>query len=163
MTSRALPAIEPEEILHDLLGLDPGLRREAYYGERSIFYNPGGVAPLGTIFASIKDRDGPKDKASNLSREGVYRFAFCVTRPQFAERFGETPRRPPKGGVVNLVGHDLTRLGELTPHPVYAWMRWVQILSPTRAQYESLKPLLDESLAMVKAKWAQTRRGSSST
>ena len=65
--------------------------------------------------------------------------------------------------MVNLVGHDLTRLGELTPHPVYAWMRWVQILSPTRAQYESLKPLLDESLAMVKAKWAQTRRGSSST
>jgi len=162
MTSRALPAIEPEEILHDLLGLDPGLRREAYYGERSIFYNAGGVAPLGTIFASIKDRDGPKDKASNLSREGVYRFTFCVTRPQFAERFGETPRRPPKG-VVNLVGHDLTRLGELTPHPVYAWMRWVQILSPTRAQYESLKPLLEESLAMVKAKWAQTRRGSSST
>ena len=32
---------EPEEILADLLGLDRGLRREAYYGERSIFYNPG--------------------------------------------------------------------------------------------------------------------------
>jgi Family of unknown function (DUF6194) len=163
MTSRALPAIEPEEILHDLLGFDAGLRQEAYYGERSIFYNPGGVAPLGTIFASIKDRDGPNDKGSNLSREGVYRFAFCLTRTQFAERFGETPRRPPKGSVVNLDGHELTRLGELTPHPVYAWMRWAQILSPTRAQYESLKPLLDESLSMVKAKWAQRRRGSSST
>ena len=153
MTSRAVPAIEPDEILNHLLGLDPGLRREAYYGERSIFYNPGRVAALGTIFASIKDRDGPKDKASNLSRAGVYRFAFCVTRPQFAERFGETPRRPPKGGVVNLVGHDLTRLGELTPHPVYAWMRWVQILSPTREQYEALKPLLLDSLEAVKIRW----------
>jgi len=34
-------------------------------------------------------------------------------------------------------------------------MRWVQILSPTWAQYESLKPLLVESLGVVKAKWRE--------
>jgi hypothetical protein len=148
-------AAEPEEILADLLGLDRGLGREAYYGERSIFYNPGGRAPLGTIFASIKDRDGPNDKAANLSRPGVYRFAFCLTPDKFEERFGVTPRRPPKGGVVDVAAYDVTRIGELTPHPVYAWMRWVQILSPTVKQYESLKPLLIESLAAVKSKWRQ--------
>jgi hypothetical protein len=155
MASRTLPAIEPEELLSELLGLDPGLQREAYYSERSIFYNPGGVAPLGAIFASIKDRDGPNDRAAKLSRQGVYRLAFCLTPHRFAERFGPRPRRPPKGGVVDLTGYDLTRLGELTPHPVYAWMRWVQILSPSRPQYQSLTPLLAESLGVVKATWTQ--------
>jgi hypothetical protein len=155
MTGRPSRAIEPEDILGELVALDPGLRREAYYGERSIFYNPGGVAPLGAIFASVKDRDGPNDKASELGREGVYRLAFCLTAKSFAERFGQAPRRPPKGGAVDLSGFDVTRLGELLPHPVYAWMRWVQILSPTRRQYESLRPLLEESLELVRARWKQ--------
>jgi hypothetical protein len=143
MASRALPALEP------------GLRRQAYYGERSIFYNPGGIAPLGAILASVKDRDGPKDKAARLSRPGVYRLAFCLTPDRFAERFGQRPRRPPKGGLVDLGGYDLTGLGELLPHPVYAWMGWGQILSPSRPQYEALKPLLAESLETIKAKWMQ--------
>jgi uncharacterized protein DUF6194 len=161
MVSRAAPALEPEEVLSELLELDPGLRRQAYYGERSIFFNPGGAAPLGSIFASIKDHDGPNDKAAKLSREGVYRLAFCLTPDRFAERFGPPPRRPLKGGVVDLAGYDLTRLGELTPHPVYAWMRWVQILSPSRSQYESLKPLLAESLEAIKAKWTKKKRTAS--
>ena len=155
MTADSPAPVEPEEILTDLLDLERGLRRETYYGERSIFYNPGGRAPLGTIFASMKDRDGPNDKAADLTRPGVYRFAFSLPPDRFAERFGLTPRRPPKGGVVDLAPWDPTRIRELTPHPVYAWMRWVQILSPTWAQYESLKPLLVESLDVVKAKWRE--------
>ena len=158
MASRTLPAVEPEEVAKDLLGLGPGLSREAYYGERSIFYNPGGVAPLGAIVASVKDRDGPRDKAAKLSREGVYRLAFCLPPDRFTERFGQPPRRPPKGGSVDVGGYDLTRLGELTPHPVYAWMRWVQILSPSRPQCQSLQPLQPESLEVVKARWAKTKR-----
>jgi hypothetical protein len=155
MASRALPAIEPEELLGDLLGLDPGLRREAYDGERPILSNPASVAPLGAIFASINDRDGPNDKPAKLSRQVVDRLAFCLTPDRFAERFGQRPRRPPKGAFVDLAGHDLTRLGELMPHPVYAWMRWVQILSPSRFQYESLPPLLVESLEAVRVKWTK--------
>ncbi len=150
----ALPA-EPGEILEDLLGLDRGLMRQVYYGERSVFYNPGGVAPLGVMFASIKDRDGPSDKAAHLSRRGVYRFAFQLSEDEYVRRFGAVPPRPPTGGVVDLSGHDLTRLGGMTPHPVYAWMRWAQILSPTRAQYEPLKPLLLDALEVVKAKWSK--------
>jgi hypothetical protein len=127
-------AAEPEEILADLLGLNRALRREAYDGERSIVYNPGGRAPLGTISASIKDRDGQNDNAANLSR-------------------------PPRGGVVDVAAYDLARIGELTSHPVYAWLRWVQILSPTRKQYQSLRPLLLESLGAVKVKWQQRTAG----
>ncbi len=89
-------AIEPEEILRDLLRLDPGLRRERYWGEQSLFYNPGGVAPLGVIFASIKDHDGENDRSSRLSRDGVYRFAFCLAPKTYSGLFGEVPARPPK-------------------------------------------------------------------
>ena len=153
MLAQSPPAAEPEEILVDLLGLDRGLRCQAYYGERSIFYNPGGAAPLGTIVASIKDRDGPKDKAANLSRPGVYRFAFQLSPDEYVRRFGGVPPRPQKGLAVDLACFELTTLGHLTPHPVYAWLRWVQMLSPTWEQYEGLKPLLLESLEGAKAKW----------
>jgi hypothetical protein len=114
---------------------------------------------LGTILASIKDRDGPNDKAASLSRDGVYRFAFQLDHKEFVNRFGPVPRRPPKGRAVDLAGFDLTRLGAVAPHPIYAWMRWVQILSPTREQYEALKPLLFDSLEVVKAKWRKRRIG----
>jgi Family of unknown function (DUF6194) len=150
---QATAALEPEEILRDLLGLDPGLRQERYWGERSIFYNPGEVAPLGVIFASIKDHDGANDSSARLSREGVYRFAFCLAPEAYAQRFGDPPGRPPKGGVVALPDYDPTGLNELMPHPVYAWMRWVQILSPSRASFEALRPCLADSFELVKAKW----------
>ena len=146
-------AIEPEEILRDLLRRDAGLRRERYWGESSIFYNPGRVAPLGVIFASIKDHDGENDSSSQLSREGVYRFAFCLAPATYAEMFGDVPARPPKGGVVHLPDYDPARLNQLMPHPVYGWMRWVQILAPTPAELEELRPHLDESFVLVRAKW----------
>jgi hypothetical protein len=150
--------IDPEAILRALLALDPALRRERYYGERAIFYNPGAVAPLGVIFASIKDHDGPNDRAAALSRAGVYRFAFATTRDAFARLFGEVPARPQKGAAVALPGYDLTRLDQLTPHPVYAWMSWVQILSPTAARFASLEPLLAESLELTRERWLRRRR-----
>jgi hypothetical protein len=100
------PDLSPGEALDRLLALDGGLRLEAYYGERSVFYNPRGVAPLGVIFASIKERDGPNDAAAQLSRAGVY-----------------------------------------------AWMGWVQILSPSRASFERLAPLLAHSLDLARARW----------
>jgi hypothetical protein len=146
-------AIEPEDILRDLLGLDPSLRRERYWGEDSVFYNPRRAAPLGVIFASIKDHDGANDRSANLSRPDVYRFAFCLPRATYERLFGAPPARPPKGGVVSLPDYDPTRLDELMPHPVYAWMRWVQILSPTRAAFESLRPHLAESLDLVRGRW----------
>ena len=145
--------LEPEEILGDLLRLDRGLRRERYYGERALFYNPDGRAPLGTIFCAIKDRDGPNDKASGLSRPGVYRFAFEMSPETFHAHFGPPPRRPAKGERLELLDHRVTQLDVLAPHPVYAWMRWVQMLSPTARQFDALRPLLGGSLAVARAKW----------
>ena len=150
-------AIEPEAILSRLLGLDPHLGREHYYGERAVFYNPRRAAPLGVIVASVKDRDGPNDRRASLSRPDVYRLAFGLTRTTFAELFGDIPARPPKGGVVALPEHDLTALDQLMPHPVYAWMSWVQILNPTTARFDSLRDLLTSSLDLARDKWRRRR------
>lgn len=149
--------MEPEVILRDLLALDPHLRRERYYGERAIFYNPGGAAPLGVILAAIKDHDGPNDRSARLSRAGVYRFAFGIARQTFARRFGSIPSRPPKGRVVQLPRYDPSRLDILMPHPVYGWMGWLQILSPTAASFHSLGPLLSESLELARARWERRK------
>ena len=39
------------------------------------------------------------------------------------------PARPRKGAVVAGPGYDLARLDALMPHPVYAWISWVQLVS----------------------------------
>lgn len=146
-------AAAPDGILRRLRDLDPELRRERYYGEQALFYNPADAAPLGVIFASIKDHDGPNDRRAELSRPGVYRLAFGLTSETFAARFGAIPERPKKGDAVDLSSWDLKRLDDLMPHPVYAWMSWVQILSPTPTSFESLQPLLAQSLEAVRRKW----------
>lgn len=145
--------IDPDELLEELLEIDEGLSRERYWGERSIFYNPGRVKPLGKIWVSIKDHDGENDSSSKLDRAGVFRFAFCLSQDAYAASFGDPPARPAKGAVVALPSYDPTRLGELMPHPVYAWMRWVQILSPTRADLDALRPSIEESLELIERKW----------
>jgi Family of unknown function (DUF6194) len=146
--------LEPNAILTELLDMDPALHLESYYSETAIFYNPGRSAPLGVIFAAIKDHDGPNDRRSRLSRPGIFRFAFQLPKPIYIERFGSVPKRPEKGGVVRL-DSDPAALNELTPHPVYAWMRWVQVLSPTRATFDPLMPVLEESLVAVRQRWTQ--------
>ena len=147
-------AMAPDDVLREVLGVDRDLRAEQYYGERAVFYNPGGAAPLGVILAAIKDHDGPNDRSARLSRPGVYRFAFGISRDTFARRFGATPSRPPKGGVVELPGYDPARLDHLMPHPVYGWMGWLQILCPSAASFDEAGPLLTESLELVRDKWA---------
>jgi hypothetical protein len=146
--------IEPRDIFEGVLALDPDLGLEDYYSERSVFYNPGAMAPLGTIVVSVKDHDGPNDTKSRLSRERVYRLAFQLSRDGFTEHFGPVPARPPKGEFVR-VEHDPSVLHELTPHPIYAWMRWVQVLCPTGPQFETLMPRIEASVESVKAKWAK--------
>jgi Family of unknown function (DUF6194) len=149
-------AMRPAEILAELRELDPELRLERYYSEQALFYNPGRQAPLGVIFAAIKDHDGPNDHASRLSRAGVFRFAFQLAPDEFSTRFGQVPARPPRGGVVSI-DTDPAALNRLSLHPVYAWMRWVQILVPTVQRFAELRPSLEDSLTLVRRKWKRRR------
>ncbi len=70
---------------------------------------------------------------------------------RFRELFGPRPPRPAKGGVVATV-HD-TKVDTLIPHPVYAWMGWVQVLSPSPRIFAGLRPLFAEAYDAVVAKY----------
>jgi hypothetical protein len=126
------------------------------YRERSFFYNPDGSLPKGIYFATIKESNGPNDKASNLDREGVYRFSIGVGKKQYQQLFGDVPKRSAKGEIVEL-DFDFTSMGILMPHPIYAWLGWVCINNPDKNNLELIKHLLDISYQNVLTKFAKKK------
>jgi hypothetical protein len=126
------------------------------WGETAFFYNPGRKLPRGVYFATLKSRDGDNDRASDLSREGVFRFNVGISKSSYSSLFGRQPPRPAAGGAVNT-GHNFTALDQLMPHPVYAWMSWIAILNPSSASFECLKPLLVEAHGLAATKFSKRR------
>ena len=148
----------PDQVVAALTSRFAGLVPKSSWGETSLFVNPGGLLPNGVYFCTLKDHDGANDTASQLDRPGVFRVALGLPPARYEDRFGRRPGRPPKGGVV-ATGHDFTALDVLTPHPVYAWMGWVQVLSPSETTFESLWPLFTEAHEVAAAKFeAQSAR-----
>lgn len=133
-----------EEIVGDLAARFPGLAPKASWGETSLFYNPGRLLPNGVYFCTVKERDGANDRASRLDRPGVFRVTLGLPNDRYEELFGPRPARPPKGGVV-ATGHDFADTDVLMPHPIYAWMGYVQILSPSATSFRDLEPLVVEA------------------
>ncbi len=148
-----------EEIVATIVARLPGVVPKSSWGETALFYNPGRLLPNGVYFCTIKDHDGEHDRSSHLNREGIFRVALGLGAESYVGLFGPRPRRPPKGGAVNS-GHDFTRVNELMPHPVYAWMGWVQILSPTQERFDEIFPLIEEAHrgAMTKFEFRTNRR-----
>lgn len=134
----------------------PGLIVRNAYRERSLFFNPDLSLKLGLYFATIKEHDGPNDKASDLSRAGVYRLSIGVGKNQYRLLFGDVPKRPGKGGVVDL-DVDFTMLDILMPHPVYAWLGWVCVLNPTKHSETLLRHLLDGAYQNILIKFADRK------
>ncbi len=134
----------PEDIIQYIRTHLSGVVPKASWGETSLFYNPNRVLPNGIYFCTIKQHDGKNDKASNLDREGVFRVAIGLHPETYVCLFGQKPARPGKGGIV-ATDHDFTKLNELMPHPIYAWMFWVQILSPSRDKFEGIFPRIEEA------------------
>jgi hypothetical protein len=122
-------------------------------GEKTLFYNPDNLLTKGIYFVTIKEADGQNDKASDLNREGVFRLNLGVTKTTYEKLFGPKPSRPAKGGIVNT-GHDFTKLNQLTPHPIYAWLHWVAILNPEGVALEQIWELLEESYQQALKKYA---------
>jgi hypothetical protein len=129
----------------------PGVICKQAYAETTFFYNPGGKRPNGVYFLTLKEKNGPNDRASNLDRPGVFRVAFKPFPKTYERLFGKKPKRPEKGKPVSLA-IDFTQTDAVTPHPVYAWMGWVQVLSPSRERFEAFAPLIQESYEQAVAK-----------
>jgi len=136
--------MKPSEIEKYIRQNLEGVIPKASWGETSFFYNPGNLLPNGVYFCTIKEQNGENDKSSELDRCDIYRLAIGLMPKTYQSLFGEKPKRPEKGGVVKT-NHDFTALNQLMPHPIYAWMGWAQILSPTKAEFEKLFPYIVES------------------
>lgn len=118
-----------------------GVAEKASWGERAFFVNPGSHLPSGTYFATIKTADGPNDRASRLG-DGRWRLNLGLPKPLFLARFGQPPGRPAKGGTVTGPW-DFTATDMPMPHPVYGWMGWVAVVSPSSATLNALAPWLE--------------------
>jgi hypothetical protein len=136
--------MKPSEIVEKTCQELKGVKPKSSWGETSLFYNPGNLLPNGVYFCTIKEKNGDNDKASNLDREGVFRVAIGLLPQTYKKLFGQKPRRPSKGGIISTE-HDFTLLNKLMPHPIYAWMSWAQILSPTKEEFEKILPYIKES------------------
>lgn len=137
-----------QELENWILNHYDGLIVTNAYRERSFFYNPDRSLPKGVYFATIKESHGPNDKSSNLDRDNVYRLSLGVGKKNYQELFGAIPKRPEKGEIVDLE-MNFTELQKLMPHPIYAWLNWIAILSPNIENVEMIKHLFDISYEKV--------------
>ena len=152
-------ALSAEEALRRVARRFDGVVEMERWGERSLFYNPDFLLPHGVYFVTIKEHDGPNDKASRLDRDGVYRVSLGIGRTMYTDHFGPTPTRPSKGQIVDT-GHDFTALDTLTPHPVYGWMGWVCVLSPTAETLSEMGTLIAEAHRLAVDKFDKRLRKS---
>lgn len=126
------------------------------WGERGIFYNPEGKLKRGIYTLTIKEKDGSNDKASNLDRLGIYRVNLALKKPTFKKLFTDIPKRPDAGGVVEMP-YNFQETNIILPHPVYAWMSWICMLSPDENGFEQLKPYIQESYQLALEKYKKKK------
>lgn len=134
--------MKPDAIVGALTSKYADIKVVEAWGETSLFYNPNLRLPRGVYFATIKQKDGENDQASNLDRDGIFRLNVGTSKNLFFEYFGQPPSRPNKGGVVHG-DWDFTAINQLMPHPIYGWMSWVAVNNPTLDMFDRLAPVLD--------------------
>jgi len=148
--------MQPQEIFDFCLQNLHGTVLAENWGERGIFYNPNHTLKKGVYILTVKEKDGENDKASNLSRAGVFRVNLGIRKHTFAELFTHIPKRPAAGGIVKME-YDFTALDQIMPHPVYGWMGWIAVLNPSKETFEKLKPLIHESHSFAQEKFAKRK------
>ncbi len=154
---RSMGAMTAAQIVEYIATTLPGVEQVTGDGDHYFFYDPNRDIPPDKRqpFATIVHSDA-HDTASNLSRGGVYRLNIGVKRDTYRARFGDPPAFPMDNQPVKT-GHDFTKRNEVMPHPIYAAMHFVCIVSPSDETFErEVKPLIVE--AYEQAKEAHARR-----
>lgn len=144
--------MSPDEILKYCLDNLEGTVLINSWGEKGIYYNPDNILKRGIYILTIKEKDGDNDKSSNLNRENIYRVNLGIRKNTFIEMFDLIPKRPAKGKIVEM-NYDFSKINQIIPHPIYAWMGWVCTLNPSEKTFKLLKPLIQESYEYAKEKY----------
>ncbi len=148
--------MKSEEILNYCLENLEGTVFVNSWGEKGVFYNPDKILKRGIYILTIKEKDGDNDKSSKLDRDGIYRVNLGVRKDTFTKMFGTVPKRPEKGGIVDM-DYDFTEANKIIPHPVYAWMSWICVLNPSKETFDKLKPLIAEAYEYAKEKYRKRK------
>lgn len=125
-------------------------------GRTGDILQPGRQVERGIYILTIKEKDGDHDKSSRLNREDAFRVNLGVRKNTFVRRFGAIPKRPQKGGIVDM-SFDFSEADRIIPHPVYAWMSWICVINPSEQTFVELKPLIDDAYEYAKEKYAKKR------
>jgi len=151
--------MQPSKIIEKICSRLDGIKPKSSWGETSLFYNPDNLLPNGVYFCTIKEKNGDNDKASELDRDNVFRISIGLPPKIYEDLFGIKPTRPTKGCIVSTK-HDFTQLNALMPHPIYAWMSWAQILSPSQEKFDEILPYIikSHSSAIVKFNKKTTKK-----
>lgn len=144
------PSMSPDEIIGFVTTTYQDVHIKQSWGEVSMFVNPGKQLPSGTYFATLKQRDGPNDKASNLDRNNVFRFNLGLGKILFEPVFGTPPPRPAKGQIIEGAW-DFTILDKVMPHPVYGWMSWICVLNPSLHAFHHMRSWIDGAYQRAQA------------
>jgi len=139
-----MDVVQPHEIIERVVTEFDGVVPKASWGETSLFYNPGKLLPNGVYFCTLKEKNGDNDKASKLDRAGIYRLSIGIDKESYLSLFGKPPKRPSKGCIIDA-DYDFSECNVLMPHPIYGWMSWVQVLSPSEQRFGEIFSLISEA------------------
>jgi hypothetical protein len=134
------------EIRKYILDTFEGVKVVTDTGNSFFFYDPDNKIPFATIVVN-----DDYDDVSDLNRDSVCRLNIGVSKQTYQTLF----RTETEDGVEipHNVGHDLTALDTLMPHPVYGKMYWICVLNPSQPTFESVKPMLKEAYEIAVKKY----------
>lgn len=143
-TSAVHEPLTPGVFVHRICSVLDDIVVRSTWGEQALFYNRDNRLPHGVYFCTIKDHDGPNDRASQLDRPNVYRVSLGLPPARYNALFGDKPPRPTHAAPA-AVTHDPLLMNALQPHPVYAWMGWACVLNPTTGWLSANQALIAEA------------------
>lgn len=151
----------PRETILDHLARLEGVDTLDDAHTRFFYYDPHRDTPHDKRlpFATVIDADD-YDTVSNLSRPGVYRVNFGVTRATYRALLGPEPKWGKDGGIIDT-DHDFTQLDTFLLHPTYAPMAWMCILAPTNTTWPTLQRYLQEAHETAKEQYEKRRSAKS--
>jgi hypothetical protein len=149
--------MDPESITRYITETFEGVDVVVASGNSFFSYDPNGERPTDRWlpFATLVTND-ESDRASKLSRPGVFRLNIGVGGETYRALFGPQPPPPGGTGVVGT-GHDFAALDQILPHPIYAPQSWVCVLNPSQATFQAVRPLLAEAYERSARRQARRR------